>query len=548
MLREDGVREILARLERGEGIKSIARELGLSNNTIRRWRRVGEWRGGSTRDGRRVARLAARSETGTVRPETRYAKSGDVNIAYQIVGEGPLDLLYVHGWVSNVEYGWEVPPLARFLRRLASFSRLIVFDRRGTGLSDRVTASELPTLEQRMDDVRAVLDAAGSERAAIFCASEGGGLSLLFAATWPRRTAALATFGIFAKRLWSPDYPWAPTREERERGNALLERDWAQLDVGEYAPSADPELRRQIAAFFRNSASPGAAVALRRLNADIDVRDILSSIHVPTLVLHRTGDRKVKVEEARFLASRIPGAKLVELPGPDHIPWAGEQEAVLGEIEEFLTGVRRGPEADRVLATVLFTDIVGSTDRLAELGDRAWRELLERHYALVRRELERWRGREIHTTGDGVLAAFDGPARAIRCACAIVDAVRSLGLEIRAGVAHRRVRDDRRRAERHRGPHRSAHLGAGAAGRGARVEHRHGSRRRLGPPLRSLRRPFAEGRAGNLAAVLRGEAVGAHGRQIARSRAPGKLRLEYAERRLPGARKGRQGPATTAAP
>jgi pimeloyl-ACP methyl ester carboxylesterase/class 3 adenylate cyclase len=369
-----------------------------------------------------------------VRPETRYTKSGDVNIAYQIVGEGPLDLLYVHGWVSNVEYGWEVPPLARFLRRLASFSRLIVFDRRGTGLSDRVAASGLPTLEQRMDDVRAVLDAAGSERAAIFCASEGGGLSLLFAATLPRRTAALATFGSFAKRLWSPDYPWAPTREEREKGNALLERDWAQLDVGEYAPSAGPELRRQIAAFFRNSASPGAAVALRRLNADIDVRDILSSIHVPTLVLHRTGDREVKVEEARFLASRIPGAKLVELPGPDHIPWIGDQEAVLGEIEEFLTGVRRGPEADRVLATVLFTDIVGSTDRLAELGDRAWRELLERHYALVRRELERWRAREIHTTGDGVLAAFEGPARAIRCACAIVDAVRSLGLEIRAGV------------------------------------------------------------------------------------------------------------------
>jgi class 3 adenylate cyclase len=378
--------------------------------------------------------LRGREKNGAVGPQTRYAKSGDVNIAYQVVGEGPLDLVYVHGWVSNVEYGWQVPPLARFLRRLASFSRLILFDRRGTGLSDRTASAKLPTLEQRMDDVRAVLDAAGSERAAIFCASEGGSLSLLFAATWPARTAALATFGIFAKRLWSPDYPWAPDQEVRERGDALLERDWGALDVDEYAPTADPELRSQIAAFFRNSASPGAAVALRRLNAEIDVRDILTSIHVPTLLLHRTGDRKVRVEEARFLASRIPSAKLVELPGADHIPWVGDQEAVLGEVEEFLTGVRHGPEVERVLATVLFTDIVGSTDRLAALGDQAWRELLERYYSVTRRELDRWRGREIKTTGDGVLAAFDGPARAVRCASAMVDAVRSLGLEIRAGI------------------------------------------------------------------------------------------------------------------
>ncbi|MBD0349422.1 MAG: adenylate/guanylate cyclase domain-containing protein [Thermoleophilia bacterium] len=366
--------------------------------------------------------------------ETRYAKSGDLNIAYQVVGEGPLDLVYVSGWVSNVELMWEEPLYARFLNRLGSFSRLIVFDKRGTGLSDRVPTGELPTLEERMDDVRAVLDVVGSERAAVFGNSEGGNLSLLFAATYPQRTVALVTHAIFAKRLWSPDYPWAPTPEARAQEIEEVERNWATLDPVELAPSADEAFRRRLAAYFRRSASPGAAVALLRMNTRIDTRSVLPTIRVPTLVLHRTHDRDVKVEEGRWIATQIPGARFVELPGEDHVPWVGNQEEILAEIEEFLTGVRPVPEPDRVLATVLFTDVVGSTERAREVGDVAWGNLLDRHHALVRRELERFRGREIDTAGDGFLATFDGPARAIRCARAIADAVREVGLEVRAGV------------------------------------------------------------------------------------------------------------------
>ena len=366
--------------------------------------------------------------------ETRYAKSGDVSIAYQVVGDGPLDLVYVHGWVSNVEYGWEVPPLARFLGRLASFSRLILFDRRGTGLSDRVPEHRLPTLEERMDDVRTVLDEVGSERAAIFGVSEGGALSALFAATYPKRTVALVTFGIFAKRVWSADYPWAPTPEERRKEFESVEREWGRGAVGAIVPSADEALTRRIAAFFRHSASPGAALALLKMNTEIDVRHVLPAIHVPTLVIHRTGDRDANVEEGRWIASQIPGAKFVELPGEDHVPWVGDQDIVADEIEEFLTGVRPQPEPDRVLATVLFTDIVSSTARAAELGDRRWRQLLAAHDAAARRELERFQGREVKTLGDGFLTTFDGPARAIRAACAIRDAVRDLSLEVRAGL------------------------------------------------------------------------------------------------------------------
>jgi class 3 adenylate cyclase len=371
------------------------------------------------------------------RPRTLYAKSGDVNIAYQVVGEGPFDLIWVPGWISNVEESWEVPEYAHFLRRLASFSRLILFDKRGTGLSDRVSNERLPTLEQRMDDVRAVLEAAGSERASVFGASEGGNLCVLFAATYPERVRALVLAGVYAKRLWSPDYPWAPTPEQREQAHELLERDWAgEMDVSELAPraSGDPELMRRITTFFRRSASPGAAVTLNRMNTQIDTRAVLPMIRVPTLVLHRTEDLNVKVEEARWIAQQIPGASYVELPGDDHLIWIGDTDTLLDEVEEFLTGVRRGPEPDRVLATVLFTDLVGSTERVAELGDRRWRELLEEHHRLVRRELERFRGREIDTAGDGFLATFDGPARAIRCACAIRNSMDSLGLEIRAGL------------------------------------------------------------------------------------------------------------------
>ncbi|HUH14296.1 MAG TPA: adenylate/guanylate cyclase domain-containing protein [Gaiellaceae bacterium] len=370
-------------------------------------------------------------------PQTRYARSGSLSVAYQVVGDGPLDLLFAPGWVSHVEESWEEPLLARFLHRLASFSRLIVFDKRGTGMSDRVPEDRLPTLEERTDDMRAVLDAAGSERAAIFGISEGGNMAATFAAADPRRVTALVTFGIFAKRVWTPDYPWAPTPEERQRSFDLIERDWdGFMDLSDIAPSAagDEAFMRRLATYLRRAASPGAALALARMNTEIDIRAVLPAIRVPTLVLHRTGDRDSSVEEGRWIAAQIPDARLVELPGEDHLPWVGDQDAVLDEVELFLTGVRRGPEPDRMLATLLFTDIVASTERAAALGDRDWRDLVERHHAVVRAELARWRGREVDTAGDGFLALLDGPARAIRCAAAVVEGVRALGLQVRAGV------------------------------------------------------------------------------------------------------------------
>lgn len=368
-------------------------------------------------------------------PETRYAKSGDVNIAYQVVGKGPLDLVYVPGWISNVELMWEEPAHAHVLGRLARFSRLILFDKRGTGLSDPVALDRLPTLEERMDDVRAVTDAVGSERAAVFGFSEGGLMSVLFAATYPERTTALAIYGTYAKRIWSSDYPWAPTPQARQRELEDLERNWAdRMDLDHLAPSEDEAFKRRLAAYFRRSASPGAAVALLRMNTQHDIRDVLPSIQAPTLVMHRTHDRDVKVEEGRWIASQIPGATYVELPGDSHTLWGGDTDAVIDEVEGFLTGVPRGLEPDRVLATVLFTDIVGSTQKAADLGDRRWRELLSAHDTSVRRQLERYRGREVDTAGDGFLATFDGPARAVRCATAIRDAVQMLGLDVRAGV------------------------------------------------------------------------------------------------------------------
>jgi pimeloyl-ACP methyl ester carboxylesterase len=370
-----------------------------------------------------------------VQPETRYTKSGDLNIAYQVVGDGPPDLVYVPGWISNIELMWEEPGHARLLRRLASFSRLILFDKRGTGLSDAVPVDRLPTLEERMDDVRAVMDAAGSERAAIFGSSEGGLMSVLFAATYPERTSALIALAIYAKRLWSPDYPWAPTTEARAAEIEMIERTWGgEMDISELVPSADEAFKRRAVAYLRRSASPGAAVALLRMNSQIDVRDVLPTIRVPTLVLQRVADRDVNVEEGRWIAAQIPGSKYVELPGDEHLIWAGDVDAVVDEVEEFVTGSRPVHEPDRVLATVLFTDIVGSTERAAALGDRAWRGVLERHHAVVRKELERFRGREVDTAGDGFLATFDGPARAIRCARAIGEALTEFGLEVRAGL------------------------------------------------------------------------------------------------------------------
>ncbi|HET8556539.1 MAG TPA: adenylate/guanylate cyclase domain-containing protein [Gaiellaceae bacterium] len=373
-------------------------------------------------------------------PETQYARSGDVNIAYQVVGEGPLDLVYVPGWVSNVELIWDEPAMARFLERLASFSRLILFDKRGTGLSDRVSNDKLPTLEERMDDVRAVLEEVGSSRAALFGHSEGGNMCVLFAATYPERTSALVTLGSFARRRDpDDDYPWAPTAENREETAQDIERNWGHLrpeDVEYYAPSrlGDDQFVRNLERYLRRSASPGAAAALLRMNSYIDIRDVLPTIRVPTLVLHRTGDHDVDVAEGRYLASKIPGARFVELPGDDHWISAGNPDEIADEIESFLTGTRPAEELDRVLATVLFTDIVDSTRRAVELGDRRWRQLLNTHDAAVRRELERFRGREVDTAGDGFFATFDGPARAVRCAISIGDAVRELGLDLRAGI------------------------------------------------------------------------------------------------------------------
>jgi pimeloyl-ACP methyl ester carboxylesterase len=370
-----------------------------------------------------------------MQPETKYARSGDVHIAYQVVGDGPIDLVYVPGWTSHVEYQWELPATARAFHRMSSFSRLILFDKRGTGLSDRVPEVNLPTLEQRMDDVRAVMDAVGSERAALFGASEGGPMCMLFAATYPERTAALILYGSFPVRTWSPDYPWAMTAEQQATFEEMVRADWGKgADSAIRIPSADERFAQQFATLCRLSASPGAALALLRMNFEIDVRAILSTLRVPTLILHRAHDMRVDVRNSHYLARHIAGAKYVELPGVDHYMWLGGDDPVTDEIEEFLTGQRNTVEVDRVLATVLFTDIVGSTERLAELGDRRWRELLDDHNAAVRRELTRFRGREVHTTGDGFLATFDGPARAARCAVAITQAARPLGVEVRAGV------------------------------------------------------------------------------------------------------------------
>ena len=339
--------------------------------------------------------------------------------------------------MSNIEYLWHEPTLARFLRRLASFSRLILFDKRGTGLSDRVAIDELPTLEQRMDDVRAVMDAAGIERAALLGVSEGGPMCILFAATYPERTDALVMMGAYARRLWAPDYTCGATAEEYEGFLQSIREGWGgPVGIEVRAPSMlnDEQFRARWATYLRMSASPGAAYALTRMNGEIDVRHALPAVGVPTLIVHRLGDQSLPVEGSRYMADRIRGAKLVELPGEDHLPWVGDQDGVLDEVEGFLTGVRRGADPDRVLATVLFTDVVRSTERAAELGDKRWSELLASHHMAVRNELSHWRGTEIDTTGDGFLATFDGPARAVRCACAARDAVHELGLDIRAGL------------------------------------------------------------------------------------------------------------------
>jgi pimeloyl-ACP methyl ester carboxylesterase/class 3 adenylate cyclase len=370
-------------------------------------------------------------------PETRYAKSGDCHIAYQVVGEGSLDVVFIPGFVSHLEHAWDEPRFAHFYRRLASFSRLILFDKRGTGMSDPVPIQQLPTLEQRMDDVRAVMDAAGSQRAALVGVSEGGPLNLLFAATHPDRTVAMVIIGSFARIAWAPDFAFG-TKPDVWR--ALLERmeqGWGQgvlLSAFAQSLSTNVAARDWWARFQRQAASPGAAGALMRMIYEIDTRAILPAIRVPTLILHRTEDRMVPVEHARYLSRHIAGARYVEVPGADHFFFTGDADAYLDQIEEFLTGERHAGASDRVLATVLFADIAGSTERATQLGDSRWHELLDSFYSIARRQLERFRGREIDTAGDGFFAAFDGPARAIRCAAAIGSGVRLLGLEVRAGV------------------------------------------------------------------------------------------------------------------
>jgi class 3 adenylate cyclase/pimeloyl-ACP methyl ester carboxylesterase len=361
-----------------------------------------------------------------MQPETRYAKSGDVHIAYQVFGGGPIDLVFVPGFVSNIELYWDHPDLARWMRRLASFARVTTFDKRGTGLSDRV--SELPSFDLRMDDARAVMDAAGMERAAILGISEGGSMAALFAATYPQRCRGLVIYGGFASPSWT-------TVEGLDGFFRYVEKSWGSgHNLSVFAPSRknDRALQQFWGRFERLSASPAAVTAVVRMLSQIDISDILSSIHVPTLVIHCTGDTLVNVECGRFLAEQIPGARLLELPGSDHLFFIHEQ--IVDAIEEFLTGSISAAESDRILATVLFTDIVGSTEKAAAIGDRRWRDLLESHHSAVRRNLDRFRGREVKTTGDGFLAVFDGPARGVRCACAIADEIRPLGIEVRAGL------------------------------------------------------------------------------------------------------------------
>jgi class 3 adenylate cyclase/alpha-beta hydrolase superfamily lysophospholipase len=370
-------------------------------------------------------------------PETRYAQATDgTYLAYQVVGDGPIDLVYVPTWMSHVELLWEEPAVARFFERLGSFARLILFDRRGSGLSDPIYTGGL-TLEEQMDDVRAVLDAAGSERAAIFAQLEGGAMASLFAATFPDRTTALVLYTTFARTVRADDIPWADTKEERDARLEVFVENWGDGSrLLAFAPTraGDARVKRWYGRLERFAASPGTIRKLSRAIGDTDVRAVLSTIQVPTLVVYRRDDPLINPLHSKYIAERIPGAKLVELPPGDTLPVFSDNDVLTDELEEFLTGVRRRREPDRVLATVMFTDIVDSTKQAAERGDAAWRDLLGRHDQLVREQLQQFDGREIKTIGDGFLVTFDGPARGIRCALGINDAVEELGIKIRAGL------------------------------------------------------------------------------------------------------------------
>ncbi len=367
---------------------------------------------------------------------TRYARSADgVNIAYQVHGEGELDLIFVPGFVSHVELIWEEPAIARFLRRLASFSRLIIYDKRGQGLSDR--PGRPPTLEESMDDLGAVMEAVGTERAAIFGISEGGPMSVLFAATHPDRVSSLALYGTYARMLEAPDFPQGMREESFEKWVGQVRERWGgPVGIRVWAPTEadNPEFKRWWGRLLRQGTSPAGAIDLMELYREIDVRRVLPAVRVPTLILHRREDHLIPARQGRYLADHIPGARYVELPGTDHLPTLGDQGSVLEEVEEFLVGSRGAHDGERALATILFTDIVGSTETAARLGDLRWRDRLERHDATVRRELAVHRGNEVKTMGDGFLATFDGPARAIRCATAIQAGLRDSEVEIRSGI------------------------------------------------------------------------------------------------------------------
>ena len=369
-----------------------------------------------------VGNVDALAKSDASAPQTRYTRSGNVNIAYQVVGDGPIDLVFVMGWVSHIEMFWQEPMVARFLRQLAGFSRLILFDKRGTGLSDPVPISQLPTLEERMDDVRAVMHAAGSTRAVVMGVSEGGTMSSLFAATYPEHTAGIVIIGGYARRLRAPDYPWGPLPEDRERFIELLQREWGgPVGIEERAPSraGDPDFRKWWAAYLRMGASPGAAAALTRMNAEIDIRNVLPTIRVPALVLHRKEDRCLAVEEGRYMAERIPGARFLVLPGADHLPFVGDQDAILDAVRRFVSELGGGIDRTRVLSTLLFV-------RTEQFSDDLERD--------ASREIRWFQGEKIGRIDDALVATFDGPARAIRCARALLDASETRGVRLAAGL------------------------------------------------------------------------------------------------------------------